>query len=65
MGRKNMSTFFREYDAPVTSEIARYSPIDDFADTFAHYLTHRTYLSAIAPEKLKALDQICEDYGLV
>jgi len=65
MGKKNMASFFRESDSAVTSEVARYSPIDDFADTFAHYLTHRSYLSAVAPEKLMVMDDINEHYGLV
>ncbi len=64
MGKKNMASFFRD-NHPATSEVSRYSPIDDFADTFAHYLTHRSYLSVVAPEKLEVMDSIVEHYGLV
>lgn len=63
MGKKNMSSFYHE--GKVTSEVARYSPVDDFADTFAHFLTHRSYLAAVAPEKLAVLDEIIDHYGLV
>lgn len=65
MGRKNMSSFYRKESAPTMSEIARYSPIDDFADTFAHYLVHRSYLGVISPEKLEVMDTIAEYYRMV
>lgn len=65
MGTKNMSSFFRNPEVTSTSEVSRYSPIEDFADTFAHYLTHRSYLSILSPEKLAVLDDIAEHYGLV
>jgi len=60
---KNMASFYRK-PLPASSEISKYSPMEDFADTFAHYLSHRVYLQSKFPEKFEVMDEICKKYRI-
>lgn len=47
------------------TELSRYSPADDFAESFALLMTHRYYLDAVSPERFDLLSDILESYGYV
>lgn len=65
LGRKNMGNYYRMDDASVTSEVAKYSPVDDFADTFAQYITHRNYLKTVAPSKADVMEDVFDRYRII
>ena len=60
---KNLASFYRKLEQS-SSEIAKYAPAEDFADTFAHYLSHRLYLQSKFPEKFEIMDEICKKYRI-
>lgn len=61
LGKKNLGSYVRESKLAL-AEITKYSPQDDFAETFAQYLTHRNYLAMLAPEKLQVIEDIDKRY---
>ena len=63
MSLKNMAGYYLGNEDN-TSEVSNYSPADDFADTFAQYLSHRLYLQVKSPNKLKVMDEICKKYRI-
>lgn len=64
LGKTNNAPWKRDTSKVVTSEISRFSPSEDFADTFAQYMFHREYLRIVSPEKLHAMEDIVEQYRL-
>ena len=61
LGKQNLSSYTRE-NRETGSEIEKYSFQDDFADTFAQYLTHRNYMQTIAPDKIEIMELISNRY---
>lgn len=64
LGKVNESAWKKDPTKVVTSEISRFAPSEDFADTFAQYLFHREYLRIAAPEKMHVMEEIVEKYRL-
>lgn len=60
---KSRSSYERTKDKDLAlSEVERYSAQDEFADTFAQYMTHRRYMSQKFPEKYEIMSKIMEGH---
>lgn len=64
MGRKSTSAWYRESSHMFLSELSRYSPMDDFAQTFAYYFLNPYYVQKLEPEKYEALTKIIAEQGI-
>jgi hypothetical protein len=61
MGRNSTSAWYKNSEHKFLSELSRYSPVDDFAQSFAFYFTHNEYLQKIAPEKYEIINKIAKE----
>jgi len=64
MGVKNTSVWRRSELKRFETELSKYSPMDDFSDTFALYFTNKNYLSQIFPDRLEVMAKILDKYGV-
>lgn len=61
MGRGSTSSWYYGTGNRFTSEIAMYSPLDDFAQAFAFYYTHGEYLEKTQPKKFEIIKRIVSE----
>lgn len=45
------------------TEASKFSPMDDFAETFALYFTNQKYLQVAFPSRLELIEDILKEYG--
>ena len=45
------------------TEASKFSPMDDFAETFALYFTNQKYLETAFPKRLELIEDILKEYG--
>ena len=50
--------------AAFQTEASKYSPADDFAESFALYMSHPGYLSLVFPDKHRIVDKALAIYGV-
>lgn len=57
------SVWKRGRESRFKTEASKFSPMDDFAETFALYFTNQKYLEAVFTKRLELIEQILKDYG--
>lgn len=65
MNIPNKSIWKRSANSHHPTEASRFSPSDDFAESFALILTHKEYLQAASPHRFSKMSEIMEEYGYV
>lgn len=66
LGYTNKSSIWKRKIAKRNlTEACKFSPMDEFAETFAIYFTNYRYLEAIFPERLDVMIEVLEEYGHV
>lgn len=65
MSIQNETPWQRTLDNVQPTELGRYSPADDFAESFAMLMTHKEYLLAASRERYDVMVEILENYGYV
>lgn len=63
---KSRSSFMKQRNRNTSlAEIENFTPQDDFADTFAQFITHRRYMSIETPDKYEVMTRIMDRYNHV
>jgi len=60
---KNELVWKRGINSRYKTEASKFSPMDDFAETFALYFTNQKYLQVAFPSRLELIEDILKDYG--
>lgn len=63
MGYKNPSPWRRYEGGSFETELSKYSPLDDFAESFAMFYTNPTYLGKVSPGRYKVMQDILKEHG--
>lgn len=61
MSRDSTSSWYYDKTKRFTSELAMYSPLDDFAQAFAFYYTNGEYLEKTQPKKFEIIQRIVSE----
>lgn len=59
---KNRSSWNRDTNIEYPSETSKWSPMDDFAQTYAHYYLNSAYLKNISPKRYENMESIIQEY---
>lgn len=65
MKNQNRGVWRRRYDGRFPTELSRYSPAEDFAETFALYMSNREYLESAYPPRFEYMENTLKEYGYV
>jgi hypothetical protein len=63
MGVKNNSSWKRNVTTSSQTELSKYSPMDDFAESFALFFANPAYLSKVSPNRYKTIQKVVKEYG--
>jgi len=63
MGYKNPSVWKRSNSLSYPTELSKYSPMDDFSESFALYYANTDYLQKLSPNRFSIISDVTRDYG--
>ena len=63
LGYKNPSPWKRSHGSVYPTELSKYSPMDDFSESFALFYTNPDYLRKVSPNRFSSLTDIVDGYG--